>query len=41
VSASQEQTLTGTGARLHRTQGLAGRGDGYQYVLDWGRFSFY
>jgi len=24
-------------AYLHRTQGLAGRGDGYQCGLDWGR----
>jgi len=26
-------------ACLHCTQGLAGRGDGYQCGLDWGRFS--
>jgi len=35
VSTSQEQTLSGTGA----VQGLAGRGDGYQCGLDWGRSS--
>jgi len=28
-------------ARLHCTQGLAGRGDGYQCGLDWGRSSKY
>ena len=26
-------------ACLHCTQGLAGRGDGYQFGLDWGRSS--
>jgi len=30
-------TLSGTGARLHCTQGLAGRGDVYQCGLDRGR----
>ena len=32
-------TLSGTGARLHCTQGLAGRGDEYQCSLEWGRSS--
>jgi len=37
---SMEQTLSGTGARLHCTQELAGRGDEYQCGLDWGRSIF-
>ena len=36
---NEEHTLSGTGARLHCTQGLAARGDGYQCGLDWERSS--
>ena len=39
VSASQEQTLSGTGARVYTAHGLTGRDDGYQCSLDWGRSS--
>jgi len=41
VSANQQQTLSGTGARVYTacTQALAGRGDGYQCGLDWWRSS--
>ena len=38
ASSSQEQTMSGTGVRLHCTQGLTERGDGYQCSLDWGLF---
>ena len=38
---SPEQTLSGTGARVYTAHRLAGRGDGYQCGLDWGRSSFY
>jgi len=39
VLASHEQTLSGSGARAYTAQGLAGRGEGYQCGLDWGRSS--
>jgi len=39
VSASQQQTLSGTGARVYTAHGLAGRGDGYHCGLDRGRSS--
>ena len=41
VSASQEQTLSGTGVRVYTAHRLTGRGDGYQCGLDWGRSSNY
>jgi len=34
-------TLSSRDAHLRCTQGLAGRGDGYQCGLDWGRSSIY
>jgi len=39
VSAGEEQTLSGIGARVYTAHGMAGRGDGYQCGLDWGRSS--